>query len=198
LIPQGVKATPLQADLAAAGDAQGLLARCTEFGPVTVLINNAATYEQDDIADFTAAGFDAQFAINLRAPLLLSQAFAAQLPAGEKGLIVNLLDHSIAAISARYLTYSLSKAALAAVTEALALALAPYIRVCGIAPGLVLPNESMSADHYEALRAGTLLGRGPDPVDIIGTLLYLIRAECTTGQIIYVDGGQHLTTRRQK
>jgi NAD(P)-dependent dehydrogenase (short-subunit alcohol dehydrogenase family) len=197
LIAQGVQATPLQADLVRADDAAGLLARCHEFGPVTLLVNNAATYAGDEIADFTATGFDAQFAVNLRAPLLLSQAFAAQLPDDEKGLIVNLLDYSVGAISARYLTYSLSKAALATATEALALALAPRIRACGIAPGMTLPSQGMSEAKYRELQTATLLKNGPTPADIIAALRYLIDAESTTGQIIYVDGGQHLITRRQ-
>ncbi len=196
IVALGRRAVAVQADLADAGQSASLIARCTELGPVACLVNNAAVYEHDTAGDLTAEGIDRHHAVNLRAPLLLAQAFARQLPDGQAGLIVNMLDFHVAAPTPRFFSYGVSKSALAAATEMLAIALAPRIRVCGIAPGLVLPSPSESGERFDRLRAQTLLGRGPDIADIVAAFEYLLAASNVTGQIIHVDGGQRLISKR--
>ncbi len=193
----GRRAVPVRADLSDAAEAGNLIGRCRELGPVSCLINNAALYGQDDAATLDAGTLDRHHAVNVRAPVLLAQAFAAQLPEGREGLAVNLLDFRVAALTPRSFSYGVSKAALQAAGEMLAIALAPAIRVNAIAPGLVLPSPAEQGERYEHLRAGTLLRRGVDPADIVGALRYLLSARAVTGQTIHVDAGQRLISKRK-
>ena len=185
------QAVLVKADLENASEAAVLLSKCTELGPVTCLINNAAIYENDTVTDFTAASFDRQIAINLRAPVLLAQAFAAQLPAGQRGVIVNMLDFKLKALPRHYFTYTLAKAGLAAATEIMAQTLAPRVRVNGIAPGLVTLDG-----HNEKLAAETPLGHGVPVGEIVAALRYLIHAGSVTGEVLTLDSGQRYASRR--
>lgn len=192
----GGKAAPVQADLADPAQLQGLLAAAhAALGPITVLVNNAAVFEHDRASDFTLERWDRQLAVNLRAPVVLAREFARRLPAAADGLIVNLLDERIAAPSRGYFSYTMSKLALAAATELLAAALAPRVRVNGIAPGLSLISGGQSEDDFERLVDRTPLGKGSSPDAIARALAYLLQVDVVTGQILFVDGGRRLAGR---
>lgn len=166
----------------AAGDGQA---------PVHLLVNNAARFSWDSFGEFSAAEFDAHMAINVRAPALLTDRFARLPPTGD-GLIVNLLDSKLSAPNPDYLSYTLSKFALAALTELAARALAPLsIRVNGIAPGLMLRSTGQSEENYEAMHSSNPLRRGVEPADVMEALRYLLSAKTVTGEVIRVDGGHH-------
>ena len=192
----GGRAAPLAADLADPAAAEELVTTATAaLGPIAVLVNNAAIFEPDRAIDFTAAAWDRQLAINLRAPVILAREFARLLPRGTSGLVVNLLDQQIATPSKSYFSYTVSKLALAAATELLAAALAPRVRVNGIAPGLTLISGAQSPADFERLVDRTPLGKGSS-LDAIGRAFeYLLDAAAVTGQILYVDGGRRLMGR---
>jgi NAD(P)-dependent dehydrogenase (short-subunit alcohol dehydrogenase family) len=192
----GGRAAPLRADLADPAAAEELVAVATAaLGPIAVLVNNAAIFEPDRALDFTSAEWDRQLAINLRAPVILAREFARLLPQETSGLVVNLLDQQIAAPSKSYFSYTVSKLALAAATELLAAALAPRVRVNGIAPGLTLISGAQSPADFERLVDRTPLGKGSS-LDAIGRAFeYLLDAPAVTGQILYVDGGRRLMGR---
>jgi NAD(P)-dependent dehydrogenase (short-subunit alcohol dehydrogenase family) len=192
----GGKAVPVQADLADPAQLEGLIAAAEAvLGPITVLVNSAAIFEQDRATDFTLEQWDCQLAINLRAPVVLAREFARRLPAGATGLIVNLLDERIATPNRGYFSYTMSKRALAAATELLAVALAPRVRVNAIAPGLSLISGAQSEDDFRRLVDRTPLGKGSSPEAIGEALAYLLQADVVTGQILYVDGGRRLAPR---
>jgi NAD(P)-dependent dehydrogenase (short-subunit alcohol dehydrogenase family) len=192
----GGKAVPVQADLGDPAQAERLLAAVhAAVGPVTVLVNNAAIFERDGATDFTLEQWDRQLAINLRAPLVLAREFACHLPAGASGMVVNLLDERIATPRRGYFSYTMSKLALAAATELLAAALAPSVRVNGIAPGLSLISGNQDDDDFRRLVDRTPLGKGSSPEAIARALAYLLQADVVTGQILFVDGGRRLTGR---
>lgn len=192
----GGKAAPVQADLADPAQLQGLLAAAhAALGPITVLVNNAAVFEHDRATDFTLEQWDRQLAVNLRAPVVLAREFARRLPAAADGLIVNLLDERIAAPSRGYFSYTMSKLALATATELLAAALAPRVRVNGIAPGLSLISGGQSEEDFERLVDRTPLGKGSSPDAIARALAYLLQVDVVTGQILFVDGGRRLAGR---
>ena len=160
----GGKAAPVQADLGDPAQVEGLVAAAhAAVGPVTVLVNNAAIFERDRATDFTLEQWDRQLAINLRAPVVLAREFARRLPAGASGLVVNLLDERIATPRRSYFSYTMSKLALAAATELLAAALAPRVRVNGIAPGLSLISGDQNEDDFRRLVDRTPLGKGSSP-----------------------------------
>jgi NAD(P)-dependent dehydrogenase (short-subunit alcohol dehydrogenase family) len=189
----GVRAAVLQADLADPSACAGLLAAAP--GQVTLLVNSASVFDEDGAETFDSARFDHTMAVNLRAPLLLAQAFAQALPPTAGGHIVNLLDQRVWRLTPRYFTYTLSKSALWTATRTLAQALAPRIRVNAIGPGPTLASEHQSAEVFTAQRVATVLGRGAEPEDVAAALTYLIDAPAVTGQMIAVDGGQHLAWR---
>jgi NAD(P)-dependent dehydrogenase (short-subunit alcohol dehydrogenase family) len=192
----GGRAAPLQADLNDPAKLQELVAAAqAALGPVTVLVNNAAVFEPDRAIDFTLEQWDRQLATNLRAPVVLAREFARLLPADAAGLVVNLLDQRIAAPTKGYFSYTLSKLALAAATELLAAALAPRVRVNGIAPGLTLISAGQSEADFERLVDRTPLGQGSSPEAIARALIYLLEADVVTGQILFVDGGRRLVAR---
>ena len=162
------------------------------LGPLTLLVNSASLFDDDRIDTVTADGFDAHMAANLRAPILLSQAFAAQVPAHAKALIVNILDQRVWKPTPQYFSYAVSKAALWQATQMLAQALAPNIRVNGIGPGPTLPSIHQTEATFAAEAAGVLLQRHAKPEEIAQALRYLMDAGAVTGQMIAVDAGQHL------
>lgn len=189
----GGVAVPVQADLADPQSCARLIADAGEAtGGLTCLVNNASLFVEDDIATAGAPGFDRTMAVNLRAPMLLSQAFAASLPEGDEGVIVNILDQKLANPNPDFLSYTLSKYGLAGMTEMLAMALGPRIRVCAVSPGLTLPSGDQPESQFEAVHSRTPLARGSDPEDVAGAVRYLARARAVTGETILVDGGQHL------
>jgi NAD(P)-dependent dehydrogenase (short-subunit alcohol dehydrogenase family) len=181
------------ADLALEAALPGLLEAGGE--PVTLLVNCASLFHDDRIDTLTAQSFDAHIAANLRAPVLLAQAFAKALPADRRGLIVNMIDQRVWRLTPQFFSYTLSKAALWAATQTMAQALAPRIRVNGIGPGPTLPSIHQSAEQFAAEASSVLLGHGASPEEIAGALGYLIDAPSVTGQMIAVDGGQHLAWR---
>ncbi|MBP8247223.1 MAG: SDR family oxidoreductase [Phenylobacterium sp.] len=164
-----------------------------ELGPVTLLVNCASTFEEDAFSSMNRASWDAHMETNLRAPLVLAQAFARRLPEGRTGLIVNVLDQRVLAPGAEFFSYTLSKAALWSATQILAQALAPRIRVNGIGPGPTLASIHQDDAAFAAEAASTPLGHAVDPAEIGQALAYLIDARSVTGQMIAVDSGQHLT-----
>jgi len=187
MVGQGM--TRVVADLADADCAEQIFSATETLPPVQLLVNNAARFAADSIEDLSAAEFDAHMAINARAPALLSQAFAERCDAG--GLIVNLLDAKLNAPNSDFLCYTLSKYALAALTELSARALAARgIRVCGIAPALMLQSPGQSVANYAAAHAHNPLGRGIEPDDIVAALRYLVAAKSVTGEVLTIDGGQ--------
>lgn len=175
------------ATVALVGEAEG------ELGRVTLLVNSASVFEQDAFSDMNRASWDLHMETNLRAPLVLAQAFARRLPADREGLIVNVLDQRVWRPGPDFFSYTLSKAALWEATRMLAQALAPRIRVNGIGPGPTLASIHQDAAAFEAEAAATLLGRPVDPGQIGEALRYLIDASAVTGQMIAVDSGQHLS-----
>lgn len=178
------------ADLADPDCATTIFAAADGLPPVRLLVNNAARFAWDGVGEFDAAEFDAHMAVNVRAPALLIDRFAAQ-HTGGNALIVNLLDSKLSAPNPDYLSYTLSKNALAALTDLAARALAPRsIRVNGIAPALMLRSTGQTEENYVAMHANNPLGRGVEPQDVISALRYLIGAEAVTGQVITIDGGQ--------
>jgi NAD(P)-dependent dehydrogenase (short-subunit alcohol dehydrogenase family) len=159
-------------------------------GPLALLVNSASLFQDDRIETLTPASWDAHMAANLRAPVLLAQAFAAQADAG--ALIVNILDQRVWRPTPQFFSYAVSKGALWHATQMLAQALAPKIRVNGIGPGPTLPSIHQSAAEFAAEAEHVLLQRPGSPEEIAAALAYLIDAPSVTGQMIAVDGGQHL------
>lgn len=164
-----------------------------ELGPMTLLVNCASVFEQDQFSDMNRASWDLHMETNLRAPLVLSQAFARRLPADREGLIVNVLDQRVWRPGPEFFSYTLSKTALWDATRMLAQALAPHIRVNGIGPGPTLQSIHQEPADFDAEVASTLLKRPSSPQQVGAALRYLIDAEAVTGQMIAVDSGQHLT-----
>lgn len=189
----GGAAAVVTADLANAREATGLVARAAAaVGPLELLVNNASLFEDDAIGALDALLWDRQMAVNLRAPVLLAEAFAAQLPEGARGCVVNMLDQRVLKLTPRSVSYTLSKTALATATMTLAQALAPMIRVVGVAPGPTLANTRQSGDDFDRQARAVPLGRGPTPEEIADAVVFLSHAGSVTGTIVPVDGGQHL------
>jgi NAD(P)-dependent dehydrogenase (short-subunit alcohol dehydrogenase family) len=162
------------------------------LGPLTCLINNASRFEPDEADTVTIDGWDRHLDTNLRAPVFLSQAFAAQLPTGEQGNIINIIDQRVWKLNPTFFSYTASKSALWTVTRTLAQSLAPRIRVNAIGPGPALPNVRMNDDDFAKQASLTLLQRGTSPEEISAALLFILSAPALTGQMIVLDGGQHL------
>jgi NAD(P)-dependent dehydrogenase (short-subunit alcohol dehydrogenase family) len=180
-------------------EAEGLLPRAADaLGPVTLLVNNASVFEQDAVGSITRHSWAAHIDANLRAPVLLSQALAAQehwSAEGARGLIVNLLDQRVWKPNPLFFSYTVSKAALWSATRTLAQALAPKIRVNGIGPGPTLPNVHGGEQAFEEEARHTLLERRATPDEIAAALRFLVQSPSVTGQMIAVDAGQHLAWR---
>ena len=190
----GRSAAVLHADLAREAEVSALLpAAAAALGrPVGVLVNNASTFERDGWADATRESWDRHMEPNLRAPFVLAQAFAGALPAGAEGVVVNMLDQRVWSPTPHFLSYTLSKAGLWSLTQQLALALAPRIRVNGIGPGPALPSARQSAEQFARQCASVPLGRGTGPEEVARAVLCVLALPAMTGQMIALDGGQHL------
>ena len=184
------------ADLADVQEADALISDAARaFGPIDLLVNNASSFEADALATFDPVLFDRSQAINLRAPLMLAKHFAAQARADRDASIINLLDQRVLSPNPLYLSYTLSKAALATATRVLAQELAPHIRVNAVAPGPVLPNALEGTMRFEAEVAQVPLAR-PVPLEAIADAVdYLAQARSVTGQILAVDSGQNIAWR---
>jgi len=195
IISHGGTAATVQANLFVPNDLDTLIERAAEaLGmPLTALINNASTFVDDTAENFTRAGFDHHMDVNLRAPLLLTQAFAHHLPEGQNGCVINLLDQRMLKPNPLFFTYAISKSGLYWATKTLAQSLAPHIRVNAIGPGPTLENVHQKDGEFAAESAATLLGEGSPPDTILDAARYLLSAKVVTGQMIAVDGGQHLT-----
>jgi NAD(P)-dependent dehydrogenase (short-subunit alcohol dehydrogenase family) len=190
---KGGKAVAIAADLADEGAVLALLPRVgAEFGPVGVLINNASVFEGDTVATASRESWDRHLAVNLRAPFVLMQEFARHLPEEAGGLIVNLLDERVWNLTPYFVSYTLSKAGLWTLTQTMALALAPRIRVNGIGPGPTLPSPRQNPEQFLQQCRSTPLKRGTGPEEIAVALRFLLAAPAMTGQMIALDGGQHL------
>lgn len=192
----GTKTCLLAADLVDPA-AVGTLIPAAEkaLGPVTLLVNNAASFVADDVRSLDIATWNRQFSINLRAPSQLIGAMAERLPADVRGAVVNIVDQRVWKLTPQYYSYTLTKTALLTATRTLAQALAPRIRVNAVGPGPTFPNSYDGADRLEQEAAGTLLGHRVVPEEIAEAVLYLARANSVTGQMIAVDAGQHLGWR---
>lgn len=189
----GGTAVALPADLGRESEVVGVIpAAVRHLGPLTLLVNNASRFERDEAMDATRESWDLHMEANLRAPFVLSQGFAAQLPEGERGLIVNLLDQRVWNPTPHFVSYTVSKMGLWALTRTLAMALAPRIRVNGIGPGPTLRNDRQSEAEFAAQCEATPLMRGTTPEEICAAIRFLIDAPAATGQMIALDGGEHL------
>jgi NAD(P)-dependent dehydrogenase (short-subunit alcohol dehydrogenase family) len=187
----GGRAAVLRADLAdRAALAELVPAAVRAVGPLSLLVNNAATFEPDAIGALDAARFDRQFAVNLRAPLFLSEAFAAQVR--DDAAIVNILDQRVFKLTPHFVSYTLAKSALHSATRMLAQALAPNVRVNAVAPGPTMASARQAAEDFARQAAAVPLGHGPSPEEIAAAVIYLAGARSVTGVTIAVDGGQHL------
>ena len=192
---EGGRAHVVLADLAEHAAIQGLIPAAAAFGPLTLLVNNASEFDEDDIESLERARLERTFAVNLAAPLFLSQAFAAQAPDDADASIVNIIDQRVFKPTPRFLSYTLSKSALATATTTLAQALAPKLRVNAVAPGPTLPSPRQTPAQFAAQTAALPLGRGPTPEDVAAAVVYLAGASSVTGAVVTVDGGQHLAWR---
>jgi NAD(P)-dependent dehydrogenase (short-subunit alcohol dehydrogenase family) len=191
----GGRANVLLADLADAQVVSGLIpSAVAAFGPLSLLVNNASVFDDDEIGTLDRTQFERTMAINLTAPLFLAQAFAAQAPAWCDCSIVNIADQRVLRPTPKFFSYTLSKSALHTATTTLAQALAP-LRVNAVAPGPVLPSPRQTEAQFAAQAAAVPLGYGPTPDDIAAAVLYLATASRVTGVTLPVDGGQHIAWR---
>ena len=203
----GVRAEILQADLTREKDMQSLVPRAVKAlgGPLTVLVNSASVFEHDMIPTTTRESWDRHMESNLRAPFVLTQAFAAQAPQPKIGgewneptaqaLIVNMVDQRVRKLTPHFASYTLAKMGLWALTQTAAQTFAPAVRINAIGPGPTVQGTRQSRDHFAGMRRGTVLQRGADASDVTHALGYFLDAPSVTGQLICTDGGQHLGWR---
>jgi NAD(P)-dependent dehydrogenase (short-subunit alcohol dehydrogenase family) len=190
---RGGRACVVQADLCDAGARAGVIAKAAAaLGPLGLVINNASIFEDDCIESFDEEVFEKHFAVHVKAPATLIRDFTAQLPEAAHGLVVNMIDQRVWALNPRFFTYTLSKAALWTATQTLAQALAPRIRVNAIGPGPTLKNHRQSEADFAAQVDGLILKAGPALAEFGQTIRFLFDTPSITGQMIALDGGQHL------
>ena len=190
----GGHAVAVQADLAVEAETGSLVGRAAEAlgGPLGVLVNNASTFDYDAWDTVTRESWDGHLEPNLRAPFVLTQAMARDLPAEAEGVVLNLIDQRVWSLTPHFVSYTVSKAGLWALTQSLALALAPRIRVNAIGPGPALPSPRQTQAHFDAQCAALPLRRGTDLDEIRRAARFLLAAPSVTGQMLALDGGQHL------
>lgn len=189
----GRQAAVVAADLADEDAVRGLIpAASAALGPVALLVNSASAFQDDRVGDLSRQTWDLHLETNLRAPIVLAETFAAALPAGAEGLVVNIIDQRVWRPNPQFFSYSLAKAGLWWATQTLAQGLAPRVRVNAIGPGPTLPSVHQAPGEFEAEAANVLLQRRASPDEVAAALRYLIDARSVTGQMIAVDGGQHL------
>ena len=187
------RATALAADLTREADVATLVPRAAAaVGPLVLLVNNASAFDRDDVLNVTRTSWDRHLETNLRAPFVLMQEFSRQLPAGAEGSVVNILDERVWNLTPYFTSYTVSKAALWTLTQTMALALAPRIRVNGIGPGPTLPSPHQSDEQFRQQVDLLPLRRGTTPDEIARTVMFILESPAMTGQMIALDGGQHL------
>jgi NAD(P)-dependent dehydrogenase (short-subunit alcohol dehydrogenase family) len=192
----GGSAAPMHADLANPDAVAAMMADAAKpFGPVTLLVNNASSFLTDTLHTIEVAQWNKQFSVNIRAPSMLAKDFAAALPEGTSGSIINIIDQRVWKLTPEFYSYTLSKAALWAATQTMAQTLAPHIRVNAVGPGPTLGNLHDGETGVQKEAAGTLLEARVDPKEIAAAVGYLASARHVTGQMIAVDSGQHLGWR---
>lgn len=189
----GGRAVAVQGNLADASSPASIMAQSVEaLGPITCLVNNASMFQPDEAGTMTQQSWDDHLNTNLRAPVFLAQEFAAHLPASMSGNIVNIIDQCVLNLNPTFFSYTVSKSALWTVTRTLAQSLAPRIRVNAIGPGPALPSVHMKEGEFEMAEQATILQRGTSPEEIAAALSFILSAPALTGQMIVLDGGQHL------
>ncbi|MHA1154208.1 MAG: SDR family oxidoreductase [Alphaproteobacteria bacterium] len=189
----GGRAVALRAELSDEAQVAALVPDASAaLGPLGCLVNNAATFENDSVESADRASWDRHMEPNLRAPFVLTQAFARALPEAVGGVVINLLDQRVLNPTPFFLSYTLSKAGLWSLTQTLAMALAPRVRVNGIGPGPALPSARQTPEQFARQCAKMPLGRGTNPEEICAAVRFILAAKAMTGQIIALDGGQHL------
>ncbi|MEQ1698321.1 MAG: SDR family oxidoreductase [Hyphomicrobiaceae bacterium] len=190
---RGRRAVAVPANLADAGEVMGLIPQMAArlCAPVC-LINNASEFRHDTIATMTPESWAVHQDTNLRAPILLSQALFLNLPEGATGNVINIIDQRVLKLTPDFFSYTISKAGLWTATKTLAQALCPRVRVNAVGPGPVLASVHQSAAEFSAEQASTLLGRGSTPDEIAAAVRFILDAPAITGQMIVLDGGQHL------
>lgn len=190
---RGGRAAVVQADLTDLRATARLFGEAEKaIGPISILVNNASLFEDDSIRDFTWDLWDRHFDVHLKAPALLARSLDASLPADAQGLVVNIIDQRVWRPTPRYFSYTLSKSALWTATQTMAQALAPRVRVNAIGPGPTLANSRQRTEDFQAQVDGLILGHGPALPEFGATVRYLWQAHSVTGQMIALDGGQHL------
>jgi len=190
----GGTAAAVAADLASDADVARLVPRCGEvLGAPVCLINNASEFQVDTVATTTPATWDTHLDINLRAPVFLAQSLFLNLPQGASGNVINIIDQRVWKLTPDFFSYTISKAGLWTATRTLAQALAPRVRVNAIGPGPVLKSIHQTDAEFAREAASTLLGRGPSPEEIAAAVGFILASPSLTGQMIALDGGQHLT-----
>ncbi len=190
---RGGRAVAFRADLHDEGETAALVATAAAaMGPITCLINNASVFEDDKPDTVTRESWDLHMQVNLRAPFILTQAVARQLPEGRPGNVVNILDQRVLNLTPRFTSYTVSKAALWTLTQTLAMALAPRIRVNAVGPGPTLPSSRQTDEQFSRQWSSLPLGRQVTPREICDAVRFILDAPSMTGQMIAVDGGQHL------
>lgn len=182
----------LEADLAREEAVQSLIRCAKSLAPIGVLVNNASTFERDEWENATRSSWDRHLEPNLRAPFVLTQEFARALPASAEGVVVNMLDERVWSLTPHFVSYTVSKSGLWTLTRTLALALAPRIRVAGIGPGPTLQSARQSAADFARQNARLPLGKGATPEEIGRAVLMILALPSFTGQMLALDGGQHL------
>lgn len=189
----GGRAVAVQADLGDEDQVKTIIPAATEvLGPLSVLVNNASMFENDTVESCTRDSWDMHMDVNLRAPFVLSQMFAEQVPEGLEGSIINILDQRVWNLTPFFMSYTVSKAALWTLTQTLALALAPKVRVNGVGPGPTIKNERQSEDDFARQWSEIPMQRRVMPEEISDAVRFIINAPSMTGQMIALDGGQHL------
>jgi len=189
----GGNAAPVRADLSVESETAALLPMINRMlGPVGCLINNASAFERDELNDMTRMSWDAHIETNLRAPALLMQGMAKRLPKGNSGSIVNILDQRVWNPTPHFVSYTVSKSALWTLTRTMAMAMAPNIRVNAIGPGPVLPSKRQTQADFDRQVASLPLQRGSTPEEIATAIRFLLSMPAMTGQMLALDGGQHL------
>ncbi len=194
----GGTAKTVQADLADENETAALAALAAEaIGPLTCLVNNASVFEFDTVEQATRESWDLHMNVNLRAPFLLSQAFAEGLGDGARGNIINILDQRVWNLTPHFMTYTLSKSGLWTLTRTLAMALAPRIRVNAIGPGPTFSSSRQNEEDFQEQWSSTLLERQVEAGEIAKAVRFILDAKAMTGQMIALDSGQHLGWRQQ-
>ncbi|MGH6942852.1 MAG: SDR family oxidoreductase [Geminicoccaceae bacterium] len=190
---RGGKAVALCADLAREEDVERLLPLAVEsLGRLQCLINSASAFERDSLGDATPRTWHLHMAVNLRAPFLLTQSFFRQLAEGDQGNVINIIDERVWNLTPHFVSYTVSKSALWTLTRTLAPALAPRVRINAIGPGEVMPSFHQTEQSFQRMCATMPLGRGTSPQEICEAIRFIIGAPSMTGQMIALDGGQHL------